>query len=157
MSMLESLHDLCVSKGVSVAVAESCTSGLIASKLTLKSGSSTFFKGGIIAYQNDIKIKILGVDEQAILQYTEVSAEVVRQMAEGVRKGFSVDYSIATSGYAGPSGGTNNNPIGTVFIAISSATGVDVERFVFSGDRQSIVNQASEKSLSLLYDAIKKH
>jgi PncC family amidohydrolase len=157
MSILESLHDLCVSKGISVAVAESCTSGLIASKLTLKSGSSTFFKGGIIAYQNAIKIKILGVDEQAILQYTEVSAEVVRQMAEGVRKSFSVDYSIATSGYAGPSGGTNNNPIGTVSIAISSASGVDVERFIFSGDRQSIVSQASEKAVSLLYDAIKKH
>ena len=155
--MPESLHDLCVSKGVSVAVAESCTSGLIASKLTLKSGSSTFFKGGVIAYQNDIKIKLLGVDEQAILQYAEVSTEVVKQMAEGVRKSFSVDYSIATSGYAGPSGGTHNNPIGTVFIAISSAGKVDVERFIFSGGRQSIVNQASEKSLSLLYDAIKKH
>jgi PncC family amidohydrolase len=157
MSILESLHDLCVSKGISVAVAESCTSGLIASKLTLKSGSSTFFKGGIIAYQNAIKIKILGVDEQAILQYTEVSAEVVKQMAEGVRKSFWADYSIATSGYAGPSGGTNNNPIGTVFIAISSVSGVDVEGFVFSGDRESIVNQASEKAVSLLYDAIKKH
>ena len=157
MSILESLHDLCVSKGISVAVAESCTSGLIASKLTLKSGSSAFFKGGIIAYQNDIKIKILGVDEQAILQYTEVSTEVVKQMAEGVRKSFLADYSIATSGYAGPSGGTNDNPIGTVFIAISSASGVDVERFVFSGDRQGIVNQASEKAVSLLYDAIKKY
>ena len=157
MSILEGLHDLCVSKGISVAVAESCTSGLVASKLTLKSRSSSFFKGGIIAYQNAIKIKILGVNEQAILHYTEVSTEVVRQMAEGVRKSFSADYSIATSGYAGPSGGTNNNPIGTVFIAISSASGVDVERFVFSGNRQSIVSQASEKSLSLLYDAIKKH
>ena len=157
MSIFESLHDLCVSKRVSVAVAESCTSGLIASKLTLKSGSSTFFKGGIIAYQNDIKIKILEVDEQVILQYTEVSAEVVRQMAEGVRKSFLADYSIAISGYAGPSGGTNNNPIGTVFIAILSASGVNVERFVFSGDRQSIVGQASEKSLSLLYDAVKKY
>jgi PncC family amidohydrolase len=156
MSILESLHDLCVSKGISVAVAESCTSGLIASKLTLNSGSSTFFKGGIIAYQNDIKMKILGVDKQAILQYTEVSTEVVKQMTEGVRKSFLADYSIATSGYAGPSGGTKNNPIGTVFIAISSASGVDVERFIFSGDRQSIVNQASEKAVRLLYDAIKK-
>ena len=157
MSFFQQLHDLCVERNVFVATAESCTAGLIASKLTLKSGSSTFFKGGIIAYQNDIKIKILGVDEQAILQYTEVSAEVVRQMAEGVRKSFFADYSIATSGYAGPSGGTSNNPIGTVFIAISSASGVDVERFIFSGDRQGIVSQASEKSLSLLYDAIKKH
>ena len=157
MSILESLHDLCVSEGISVAVAESCTSGLIASKLTLKSGSSSFFKGGIIAYQNDIKIKILGVDEQTILQYTEVSTEVVKQMAEEVRKSFLADYSIATSGYAGPSGGTSNNPIGTVFIAISSASGINIERFIFSGDRQSIVNQASEKAVSLLYDAIKKY
>ena len=157
MSILESLHDLSVSKGVSVAVAESCTSGLVASKLTLKSGSSSFFKGGIIAYQNAVKIKILGVDERVILQHTEVSAEVVRQMAKGVRNSFLADYSIATSGYAGPSGGTSNNPTGTVFIAISSASGVDVERFIFSGNRQSIVNQASEKAVSLLYDAIKKH
>ena len=157
MSILESLHDLCVSKRISVAVAESCTSGFIASKLTLKSGSSSFFKGGIIAYQNGIKIKLLGVDEQAIVQYTEVSTEVVKQMAEGVRKSFSADYSIATSGYAGPSGGTSNNPIGTVFIAVSSASGINIERFIFLGDRQSIVNQASEKAVSLLYDAIKKY
>jgi PncC family amidohydrolase len=157
MLMLESLHALCVSKGISVAVAESCTAGLIASKLTLRSGSSAFFKGGIIAYQNAIKIKILGVDEHAILQYTEVSTEVVKQMAEGVRKSFLADYSIATSGYAGPSGGTNHNPIGTVFIAISRVNGVNVERFVFSGDRQSIANQASEKAVSLLCDVIKKH
>ena len=156
MSILESLHDLCVSKAVTVAVAESCTAGLIASKLTLKPGSSVFFKGGIIAYQNDIKIKILGVDEQAISQYTEVSAEVVKQMAEGVRESCLADYSIATSGYAGPGGGVNNNPIGTVFIAISSDSGVDVERFIFSGNRKDIVKQASEQSLRLLYNAIKK-
>ena len=111
----------------------------------------------MVAYQNDIKIKVLRVDKQAILQYTEVSTEVVKQMAEGVRGIFLADYSIATSGYAGPSGGTTNNPIGTVFIAISSVSGVDVERFFFSGNRQSIVRQASEKAVSLLYDAIKKH
>lgn len=156
MSIFESLHSLCVSKEISVAVAESCTAGLVASKLTLKSGSSTFFKGGIIAYQNSIKIKILEVDEQMISQYTEVSTEVVKQMAKGVRKSFLADYSIATSGYAGPDGGTNNNPIGTVFIAISSEGGVDIERFVFSGNREDIVKQAAEKSLVLLYNAIKK-
>ena len=156
MSIFESLHALCVSKEISVAVAESCTAGLVASTLTLKSGSSAFFKGGVIAYQNSIKIKILGVDEQAILQYTEVSAEVAKQMAVGVRRSFLVDYSIATSGYAGPSGGTNNNPIGTIFIAISSDNGVDVERFIFSGNREDIIKQASEQSLRLLYNAIKK-
>ena len=154
--MLNSLHDLCLSMEVSIAVAESCTSGLVASKLTLKSGSSSFFKGGVIAYQNEIKTEVLGVSQDLIDAKTEVSAEVVCQMAEGVRKSFSADYSIATSGYAGPSGGTNNNPIGTVFIAISSSGSTEVERFVFSGNRQVIVSQASEKSMELLYSAIKK-
>ena len=87
---------------------------------------------------------------------TEVSAEVIGQMAEGVRKSFLADYSVATSGYAGPSGGTNNNPIGTVFIAVANSVSVEIERIVFSGDRQSVVNQASEKALELLYNAIKK-
>ena len=156
MSLIDDLHQICIEKGVSISVAESCTSGLIASKLTRKSGSSTFFKGGVVAYQNEIKINILGVNQLLIDAKTEVNEDVVNQMAEGVRKSFLADYSIAISGYAGPSGGTNNNPIGTVFIAISNASGVDVERFIFSGNRQSVVNQSSEKSLSLLYDAIKK-
>ena len=156
MSLLDDLHQICIEKGVSIAVAESCTSGLIASKLSQKSGSSTFFKGGVVAYQNEIKTNILGVSQLVIDAKTEVSAEVVSQMAEGVRKSFLADYSIATSGYAGPTGGTINNPIGTVFIAIANSVSTKVERFIFSGDRQSVVNQASEKSLSLLCDVIKK-
>jgi PncC family amidohydrolase len=156
MSLLDDLHQICIEKGVSIAVAESCTSGLIASKLSQKSGSSTFFKGGVVAYQNEIKTNILGVSQLVIDAKTEVSAEVVSQMAEGVRKSFLADYSIATSGYAGPTGGTINNPIGTVFIAIANSVSTKVERFIFSGDRQSVVNQASEKSLELLYNSIKK-
>ena len=156
MSLLDDLHQICLDKKVSIAVAESCTSGLIASKLTLKSGSSAFFKGGVVAYQNEIKVNVLGVDKQVILKHTEVSAEVVVEMAEGVRKSFLTDFSIATSGYAGPSGGTNNNPIGTVFIAVSSFDSEVVEKFVFIGDRQCIVNQAAEKSLELLYQVVKK-
>jgi len=156
MSLIDDLHQICIEKGVSISVAESCTSGLIASKLTRKSGSSTFFKGGVVAYQNEIKINILGVNQLLIDAKTEVNEDVVNQMAEGVRKSFLADYSIATSGYAGPTGGTINNPIGTVFIAIANSVSTKVERFVFSGDRQSVVNQASEKSLELLYNSIKK-
>ena len=154
--MLNILHDLCLSKGVSIAVAESCTSGLIASKLTTFSGSSSYFKGGVIAYQNEIKVNILGVSQLLIDQKTEVSAEVVEQMSKSVFEKFNVDFSVATSGYAGPTGGTINNPIGTVFIAVSSYRSAEVERFVFSGDRQSIVNQATESALKLLYSAVKK-
>ena len=156
MSLLNNLQQLCIEKGVSVSVAESCTAGLIASKLTTLPGSSSFFKGGVVAYQNEIKTKILEVSQSVIDEKTEVSAEVVRQMAKSVLGKFDADFAIATSGYAGPTGGTNKNPIGTVFIAIASAEGVVAIRFIFSGNRQSIVNQASETALDLLYTKIKK-
>ncbi|MBT3611864.1 MAG: CinA family protein [Flavobacteriales bacterium] len=156
MSLLSNLQQLCIEKKVSIVVAESCTAGLIASKLTDLSGSSSYFKGGIVAYQNEIKTKILGVSQSIIDEKTEVSAEVVKQMAKSVLKKFDADLAIATSGYAGPTGGTNKNPIGTVFIAIASAEGVVTNRFIFSGNRQSVVNQASESSLDLLYAEVKK-
>jgi len=156
MLLLNNLQQLCIEKGVCVAVAESCTAGLISSKLTTLPGSSSFFKGGVVAYQNEIKTKILGVSQSIIDEKTEVSAEVVKQMAQSVLGKFDADFAIAISGYAGPTGGTNKNPIGTVFIAIASVVGVVVSRFVFSGNRQSIVNQASESALNLLYTKIKK-
>ena len=156
MLLLENLQQLCIEKGVSVAVAESCTAGLIASKLTTLPGSSSYFKGGVVAYQNEIKTKVLGVSQSIIDEKTEVSAEVVKLMAQSVLGKFDADFAIAISGYAGPTGGTNKNPIGTVFIAIASVVGVVVSRFVFSGNRQSIVNQASESALNLLYTKIKK-
>ena len=156
MLLLNNLQQLCIEKGVSIAVAESCTAGLIASKLTTLPGSSSYFNGGVVAYQNEIKTKILGVSQSIIDEKTEVSVEVVNQMAKSVLEKFDANFAIATTGYAGPAGGTNKNPIGTVFIAIASVVGVVVSRFVFSGDRQSIVNQASESALSLLYNEIKK-
>ena len=156
MSLLNNLQQLCIEKGVSIAVAESCTAGLIASKLTTLPGSSSYFNGGVVAYQNEIKTKILGVSQSIIDEKTEVSVEVVKQMAKSVLEKFDANFAIATTGYAGPAGGTNKNPIGTVFIAIASVVGVVVSRFVFLGDRQSVVNQASESAISLLYNEIKK-
>ena len=156
MSLLNNLQKLCIEKGISVVVAESCTAGLIASKLTTVLGSSSYFKGGVVAYQNEIKIKILGVSQSIINEETEVSSEVVKQMAKSVLEKFDANFAVATTGYAGPAGGTNKNPIGTVFVAIASVVGVVVNRFVFLGDRQSVVNQASESALSLLYNEIKK-
>ena len=156
MSLLNNLQQLCIEKGVSIAVAESCTAGLIASKLTTLPGSSSYFNGGVVAYQNEIKTKILGVSQSIIDDKTEVSVEVVKQMAKSVLEKFDANFAIAVTGYAGPAGGTNKNPIGTVFIAIASVVGVVISRFVFLGDRQSVVNQASESALSLLYTEIKK-
>ena len=145
MNLFQQLHDLCAEKNMSIATAESCTAGLLASKITSISGASSFFKGGIISYQNDVKINILGVSKSLIKEKSEVCSEVVEQMAEGVRNKFSADFSIATSGYAGPTGGSEFNPVGTIFLAISSKEKTISKRFVFSGDRESVVSQAVVK------------
>ena len=157
MNPFQQLHDLCVEKKVSIATAESCTAGLLAAKITSIAGASSFFKGGIIAYQNDVKINLLGVSKSVIKEKTEVCAEVVQQMAEGVRNKFSADFSVATSGYAGPTGGSELNPIGTVFIAISSKEKTISKRFVFVGDRESIVSQSVISGAEFLVEVLKNN
>ncbi len=157
MNPFQQLHDLCVEKKVSIATAESCTAGLLAAKITSIAGASSFFKGGIIAYQNDIKINHLGVSKSVIKEKTEVCAEVVQQMAQGVRNKFSADFSVATSGYAGPTGGSELNPIGTVFIAISSKEKTISKRFVFLGDRESIVSQSVISGAEFLMEVLKNN
>ena len=157
MNPFQQLHDLCVEKKVSIATAESCTAGLLAAKITSIAGASSFFKGGIIAYQNDVKINLLGVSKSVIKEKTEVCAEVVQQMAEGVRNKFSADFSVATSGYAGPTGGSELNPIGTVFIAISSKEKTISKRFVFLGDRESVVSQSVISGAEFLMEVLKNN
>ena len=157
MNPFQQLHDLCVEKKVSIATAESCTAGLLAAKITSIPGASSFFKGGIIAYQNDVKINLLGVSKSLIKEKTEVCAEVVQQMAQGVRNKFSADFSVATSGYAGPTGGSELNPIGTVFIAISSKEKTISKRFVFVGDRESIVSQSVISGAEFLVEVLKNN
>ena len=157
MNPFQQLHDLCVEKKVSIATAESCTAGFLAAKITSIAGASSFFKGGIIAYQNDIKIDHLGVSKSVIKEKTEVCSEVVQQMAQGVRNKFSADFSVATSGYAGPTGGSELNPIGTVFIAISSKEKTISKRFVFLGDRESIVSQSVISGAEFLIEVLKNN
>ena len=156
MDIIKQLHDLCIAENISISVAESCTSGLIASKITSISGSSAYFKGGIVAYQNEIKVNFLSVSQRMIDEKSEVSTEVVEQMALNVQDKFNSDFSLATSGYAGPSGGTKKNPIGTVFIAIATEAKLVSSKFYFSGSRQSVVNQAADEGLRMLIDKIKK-
>ena len=155
MNYLQQLHDLCVGKDVSIATAESCTAGLLAARITSMAGASSFFKGGIIAYQNDIKINILNVSQSVIEEKTAVSSEVSEQMAVGVRDKLSADFSIATTGYAGPTGGTELNPLGTVFIAVSSKEKTISRRFVFTGDRESVVNQVIIHGIDFLVEELK--
>ena len=107
-------------KNLTLATAESCTGGLVGKLLTDISGVSAVYLGGVISYTNDIKINILGVSEQTINKYTEVSAETAVEMAERVRENFSSDIGVSVTGVAGPDGGTETNPVGTVYIAVST-------------------------------------
>ena len=120
------------------------------------SGSSLFFRGGIIAYQNDVKISQLSISSMLIKNHTEVSSVVVEKMADSIREKLLADFSIATSGYAGPTGGNNENPVGTVFVAVSSKKETVSRRFLFSGNRQLVISQAISASIGFLVEQLKK-
>lgn len=119
-----------------ISVAESCTGGLLASLLTSVPGSSAYFYGGIVSYHNSIKINTLGVDTKTIETYGAVSSQCVAEMALGVKRLMQTDYAIATSGIAGPDGGTPDKPVGIVWVAIAGENGVQTARFNFKGSRQ---------------------
>jgi nicotinamide-nucleotide amidase len=123
-------------RGQSVAAGESCTGGMIAELLTAVPGSSGYFRGGVVAYSNAAKTALLGVPAALLEQHGAVSEPVARAMAEGVRERFAVDYAVATTGIAGPSGGTPEKPVGLVYVALASATATEVRELVFTFDRE---------------------
>ena len=134
----------------SMATAESCTGGNIAHVITSHAGSSDFFKGGVVSYSNEVKESLLGVPHEDLLSYGAVSEQVVRQMAQGARSALNADYSIATSGVAGPSGGTDEKPVGTVWIAVAGPQGCYSEKFIFSNQRSRNIRMATLTGLNLL-------
>ena len=134
-----------------LALAESCTGGYIAHLITSLSGSSEYFKGGIVAYSNEIKNKILQVDEEIINRYGAVSKEVVEQMATNLLRIYEVDYGIAVSGIAGPSGGSAEKPVGTVWIAVADKNGVNTKCFSFGNGRERVIRQAAMGALFMLF------
>ena len=157
MNLFFQIHRLCLEKKISLSTAESCTGGLFASKISSIPGSSSFFKGGVVAYQNSIKTDVLGVKASLINEKTEVSSEVVKQMAILSRLKFNSSFSVSFSGYAGPDGGTKLKPVGTVFIGISSAENTISKRFFFNGNRKTIVDQSINSAASFLLLELKKY
>ncbi len=139
-----------------LSTAESCTGGYIAHLITSIAGSSAFFDGTVVSYSNRIKETVLGVRWESLKKHGAVSKQVVEEMAVGVRKKMKTDYSIATSGIAGPAGGTKDKPVGTVWIAVATPSGVISEQFLFGKDREKNILRSAQTALRMLQKEILK-
>ena len=148
------VFDLLLKNGKTFASAESCTGGNIAHVITLIPGSSEVFKGTAVTYATSMKTKVLGVPAETIERYGVVSQQVVEDMAKGVRNLMEADFGVATTGVAGPSGGTEENPVGTVWIAAASANGVVSKRYNFGKDRENVINRATIMTYEMLRQQI---
>ncbi len=137
-------------RGETLATAESCTGGNIAHRFTAMPGASEYFKGGVVAYSNEVKMALLGVDLESLNRYGAVSQSVAEQMAEGVRRATGATYGISTTGIAGPTGGTPEKPVGTVWMAVATPNGVFSRRMVFGSVRSQNIERASSNCINLL-------
>jgi nicotinamide-nucleotide amidase len=143
-------------KNKTLAIAESCTGGLVSHKLTNVSGSSQYFLLGITAYSNQAKIKVLKVPSSVLKRFGAVSKNTALLMAKGVQKLANSDYALSITGIAGPTGGTKTKPVGTVFIAYVSKRKTICKKFHFHGTRLSIKNQSAEAALDILLAEIRE-
>lgn len=142
--------DKLVERGESLAVAESCTGGALAAKFTAMSGASAYFMGGVVAYDNSIKERVLGVSAETLRDHGAVSREVAVQMAEGVRRLCGTTYGVATTGIAGPTGGSDEKPVGTVWMAVSGPRGTVAEVKVHGRLRAQNIERAASAAINLL-------
>jgi nicotinamide-nucleotide amidase len=139
-----------VESSQTMAVAESCTGGNIAHSITSNPGSSAYFKGGVVAYSNEIKNGLLGVSAEILEQFGAVSKPVAEAMAVGAQKKLNADYALATTGIAGPDGGTAEKPVGTVWIAVAGPSGVTSEKYIFKHNRERNIIRSTQTALNLL-------
>ena len=150
------IHEILIAQGKTLSTAESCTSGRIAAEITSIPGSSAYCQGGLIAYQNEVKIKMLGVKAEIIDTYDVVSEEVAREMVRGACRLFGTDYAIASTGYAGPSGGTESIPVGTIWIACGSVDNMKTKCLTGDLGRVQNVERATTEALKLMLDFLLK-
>ena len=142
--------EVLVAQRKTLAVAESCTGGLVSDRLTNVPGSSRYLLASLVAYQNRAKQEWLGIPERLLLRNGAVSAPVARAMAQGIRRRVGADVGLAITGIAGPGGGTPTKPVGLVYLAVADARGSAVERARFYGDRAAIKGQAAQLALNVL-------
>ena len=143
-------------KRLTLAVAESCTGGMLSSRIIDVAGVSDVYKAGFVTYANEAKQNLIGVKEETLLQYGAVSEQTAREMVLGAIKVAKADMAVATTGIAGPGGGTKEKPVGLVYIACGSADDVVVERCLFDGSRSEIRQASVAHALGMLYREIMK-
>ncbi|MBQ2763837.1 MAG: CinA family protein [Firmicutes bacterium] len=143
-----------IERGIVVATAESCTGGLISSTITDVPGSSAIFGYGMVTYSNEAKMKILGVKEDTLKQFGAVSKETAYEMAEGLKKVSSADVSISVTGIAGPGGGSEEKPVGLVYMGIATNEGIFTKKNLFNGDRDEIRKQTVHTALNLIAEKL---
>lgn len=146
--------ELLTNRNLALATAESCTGGLIGHLITEIAGSSAYYVGGIVAYSNAVKEAQLGVPRTILETVGAVSEDTARAMAAGARDRLGADVGVATTGIAGPGGGTLTKPVGLVYICVSTAETLRVERHVFPGDRHAVKQQTAVAALQLLLDVL---
>lgn len=150
------LGSILTERGETLATAESCTGGNIAHEITRVAGSSVYFKGSVVAYSNEVKIRVLNVSLETLSGFGAVSRETVLQMVSGVQRLLSSDCAIATSGIAGPGGGSVEKPVGTVWIAVRYSERSEAECFCFEGDREQVIARATQSALLMLIQLMTK-
>jgi PncC family amidohydrolase len=156
-NVAQSIQEWCISNERTISLAESCTGGSLAARLTAIPDCSLYFLGSIVAYSNEMKKKVLGVSESLLLENGAVSAQVAEAMAEGVLKLTGSDYSLAVTGIAGPGGGTEEKPVGFVWAAIATKVSQTVVcDFRLSGNRQEIIQGAVQTILTRFHDFLVK-
>lgn len=146
--------ELLTDAGAMVAAAESCTGGLLSSMLTNVSGSSAYFERGVVSYSNQAKFDLLGVDPDVLEREGAVSAPVARQMARGVKESGGTAYGVSTTGIAGPTGGTPEKPVGTVFIGVATEQSATATRYEFDGSRLERKERFARQALADLIESV---
>ena len=149
-SLEEAVAKLLAERGETLSTAESCTGGAVASRFTAMAGASGYFLGGVVAYSNGVKERVLGVSDKDLEQSGAVSRPVVEQMAEGIRQVTGSTYALATTGIAGPDGGTPEKPVGTVWLALATPTGVIAEKRQFGNLREQNIQRATAAVINMI-------
>ncbi len=153
--LVEVLHNECIARGKTLAVAESCTGGMLGMEITSVPGSSAYFRGGLICYSDDIKIHFGGVRPETLAQYGAVSRQTVEELVTSIRRAYDSDLAVAISGIAGPGGGTPEKPVGTVWIAVADGHRIDARRFQFGSDRQTVRTRSCAAAIQMLLELLR--